>query len=498
MILRVAKKSAHGEPDHHDNRPEVYHRVLKDVMKEHFGEFVQSGRVVSVDSHFAGQLASIAAPFRPQIRSENSTIDLQSTTALLMADATTVPGPWNQEDVIGIEIKPKCGTLPLALRCDDDKDEHRWLRSVVCKYCMVQHHKSGVTGVTSEISNYCPLELFSGDQARMRKVLLRLLKRPQNNLRIFRGGKMVAPTVKEGAATLSCPDCTDDVTDALKDCFGNLEPHQADTEKKEEHNDVGEEDTSSTCHCLMDLVTKTLLAATTEKGTVLECLLKVHRLDEWGLENMHKLPKKQDPDITPFVGGATTTTTNNNNTKNSSTTHNPTTASSSLLSSQPPLMAPSSLWVSSPHCMAVQHTNQTEKDKLYQIYKKRRAKEEEELLLLQQQQQQQNTEEMNGSQDCWSQALPSELDEVMLARFILAQTCKDCSLMLSLVKCNHVDDGSTAAPGSCFVKALDGNTWKCEISVLDLQLKALSRIPVWAQNDSKVLQHYTKAVLKWN
>ena len=49
----------------------------------------------------------------------------------------------------------------------------------------------GLQGKISKISRYDPLDLFSSDPFRVQQALLALFREPQNNLRMFLGGKAV-------------------------------------------------------------------------------------------------------------------------------------------------------------------------------------------------------------------------------------------------------------------------------------------------------------------
>ncbi|XP_022658672.1 uncharacterized protein LOC111249289 isoform X2 [Varroa destructor] len=64
------------------------------------------------------------------------------------------------------------------------------LRSRLCRFHMVQHHKLR-QGRIQHISNYCPLDLFSGCPERMKSAILELLHNPQNNLRLFRNRRLI-------------------------------------------------------------------------------------------------------------------------------------------------------------------------------------------------------------------------------------------------------------------------------------------------------------------
>ena len=43
----------------------------------------------------------------------------------------------------------------------------------------------------SQISQYCPIDLFSGKAQRMNRAIKGLFENPQNNLKMFQDGKMV-------------------------------------------------------------------------------------------------------------------------------------------------------------------------------------------------------------------------------------------------------------------------------------------------------------------
>ncbi|XP_027621322.1 inositol-pentakisphosphate 2-kinase [Tupaia chinensis] len=83
-----------------------------------------------------------------------------------------------------VEIKPKCGFIPFS------SDVTHEMKHKVCRYCMHQHLKVA-TGKWKQISQYCPLDLYSGNKQRMHFALKSLLQEAQNNLKIFKNGELI-------------------------------------------------------------------------------------------------------------------------------------------------------------------------------------------------------------------------------------------------------------------------------------------------------------------
>lgn len=116
---------------------------------------------------------------------------------VVLADCTQLPKPMppsvSTEPVYCIELKPKQGFLTKG-------HQH-------CPFCLNQFLKRK-HGKIQRLSQYCPLDLFSGEWPRMLKALLALTKTPQNNLRIFQDGNLVF-----------AEECQTNLTKILKEWF---------------------------------------------------------------------------------------------------------------------------------------------------------------------------------------------------------------------------------------------------------------------------------------
>ena len=97
--------------------------------------------------------------------------------ALVMPDCALrlPPGSSPSAPLLAVEIKPKLGLMS---------------GSGLCKFCLKQYYKLQTKEVV-ERSQYCPLDLFSGDPARMLRAMKALLAAPQNNLRLLLDGVLL-------------------------------------------------------------------------------------------------------------------------------------------------------------------------------------------------------------------------------------------------------------------------------------------------------------------
>ena len=92
-----------------------------------------------------------------------------------------------------IELKPKWGLQPRA-------------PAEPCRFCLQQLAKAAAARAPAPppLSHYCPLDLFSAAPRRVRRALAALCASPQNNFRVFEGGRLLfgAETLGGGGGAL--------------------------------------------------------------------------------------------------------------------------------------------------------------------------------------------------------------------------------------------------------------------------------------------------------
>jgi hypothetical protein len=149
-------------------------------------ELLVRGALVEVAEPFLCELSRMCAPHRPAARTHRD-LETASRRGWLLPDLSYIPhsllegcgtnSPARRPLALSVEIKPKSCVLPrLALV----KPQHA-IKSRVSRFRMMQTTKLK-TGKVPCASNYDPMDLFSSQEERVEKALADLLDQPQNNL----------------------------------------------------------------------------------------------------------------------------------------------------------------------------------------------------------------------------------------------------------------------------------------------------------------------------
>lgn len=143
-----------------------------------------------VGRRWVAELARIGEASRPEARRKVDGIDVGRRKGVVADDLVGWEG-W------AVEIKPKWAFLPSPEHLSPETAEHKLVR---CRFCMHAHHKSRVDSYAGgETNAYCPLDLFSGEESRIRKALGGLWDTwvgsdgAVNNLKVFVKGQSVKP-----------------------------------------------------------------------------------------------------------------------------------------------------------------------------------------------------------------------------------------------------------------------------------------------------------------
>ncbi|XP_043709718.1 inositol-pentakisphosphate 2-kinase-like isoform X2 [Telopea speciosissima] len=158
------------------------------VMRPLLGsEHVDVGMHVLVSRKFLESIENKVRCQRPAWRVDAAKVDTLCDSALLISDHSVFPrGALKESPCISVEIKPKCGFIP----CSRFIAEGNAVKRSITRFRMHQVLKLH-QGEISQISEYDPLDLFSGSSERIHKAIKALFVTPQNNFRIFRNGSLI-------------------------------------------------------------------------------------------------------------------------------------------------------------------------------------------------------------------------------------------------------------------------------------------------------------------
>jgi inositol-pentakisphosphate 2-kinase len=239
---------------------------------------------VRVTRDFLLRVAARASDVRPaHRRSAGRDVDIEATNAILIHDHTHGGVDWaaasslssvaggnslSQLPVYCVEIKPKWGVMCRShlVHVDNHALKHR-----VCRYCMHQRLKL-CKGDIRRVSTFCPIDLFAThNPLRVRRALLGLIQDPQNNFKVFVNGELVW----SGEGSADAP---------IAGLAAVLRRHPLPRIRQHTGSIVGNDDDGSLIDNFIDIVQQCLL-----DSTVLPSIQRLQLLDKLDVEIVHTI-----------------------------------------------------------------------------------------------------------------------------------------------------------------------------------------------------------------
>ncbi|KAK3266738.1 Inositol-pentakisphosphate 2-kinase [Cymbomonas tetramitiformis] len=196
-----------------DDRLEVYmQRVLRPLLGN---RLVSSAQAIATSDDFISELNTKYQHSERVGSLPLSSLDIQCGKSLLLPDhalfyshshletpapsaSSSLPSKTDfrqdlaaMQRTICVEIKPKCGFLPECLPACAPEVEG--LKCTYTRFAMHQELKR-LQNKVQILSEYCPLDFFSGEPARMYKAVQALIRSPQNNLRVLLDTQPILPS----------------------------------------------------------------------------------------------------------------------------------------------------------------------------------------------------------------------------------------------------------------------------------------------------------------
>ncbi|XP_057423679.1 inositol-pentakisphosphate 2-kinase-like isoform X2 [Lotus japonicus] len=161
---------------------------VQHVMEPLLGaKYVDSGMHVLVTKEFLESVEKNISSLRPAWRVDAARVDTHCYFGLLMSDHSIFAhGSQGSSPSISVEIKPKCGFLPLSRFISEENAVKKRITRFQMHQALKLHQ-----GEISHQSVYNPLDLFSGSGERIYKGVKDLFTTPQNNFRVFLDGSLI-------------------------------------------------------------------------------------------------------------------------------------------------------------------------------------------------------------------------------------------------------------------------------------------------------------------
>ncbi|CAA7271604.1 unnamed protein product [Cyclocybe aegerita] len=204
---RVAHASfAQEEPD--DPTIEYQAKCMEKLIPP---EHLPRLETVFLNKEWLRKLSDLKDALRPEGRRAKDEIDLNRKKGVLATDL--VGGNW-----VAVEIKPKWAFLPSPTHLST---ETKSVKTQTCRFCMHSHLRSQEG--EKVVTDYCPLDLFSGQKSRVLNAINSLWnawlasEATVNNLKIFSRGKFLRPS--EAHAMLADNTSKETQLDTIRDTF---------------------------------------------------------------------------------------------------------------------------------------------------------------------------------------------------------------------------------------------------------------------------------------
>lgn len=160
---------------------------VKHVMSHMLGsKYVDNGIRVTVSREFLESIEKNVCDQRPAWRIDAAEVDTLCDSAFLIPDHSVFTGTPTVDFCVAVEIKPKCGFLPSS----EFITKANAIKKCVTRFRMHQFLKLQ-QGEILKMSEYNPLDLFSGSKDRIYQAVTALFATPQNNFRIFLNGSLI-------------------------------------------------------------------------------------------------------------------------------------------------------------------------------------------------------------------------------------------------------------------------------------------------------------------
>ncbi|XVF36067.1 hypothetical protein REPUB_Repub19eG0026300 [Reevesia pubescens] len=237
------------------NREIVEQLYVKHVMSRLLGpKHVDAGMCVCVTKEFLEFVEKNVNSKRPVWRVDSAQVEVNRDSVLIIPDHSIFPnGTLKGGPCITVEIKPKCGFLPISRFIAEENAVKRTIVRFKMHQALKLHNQE-----ISEYSEYNPLDLFSGSRDRIHKAIKALYATPQNNFRVFLNGSLVFGGLGGG---------TDGTTVRVGEAFENA------------LKNVIQADNGLCTTSFIQLVAETVYTS-----GVLDQLLEVQKLDTYDIE----------------------------------------------------------------------------------------------------------------------------------------------------------------------------------------------------------------------